>query len=98
MVPALTNEVEVRTAGHLLNLQVDTSVAHLRLSCLRDLRPRIAKRREDERQAFDYIEEVLHGYGLTTRRYTPTCLVSLPLSGALEVNGEPISCAKVAAI
>lgn len=45
---------------------------------------------EDERKAFHYIDEVLRGYGLTTRIHTPTCLVSLPVSGALEVDGQRI--------
>jgi len=43
---------------------------------------------EDERKAFDYIARVLGGYGLTTTIHEPTCLVSLPLCGSLEVDGE----------
>lgn len=45
---------------------------------------------EDERKAFDYINGVLRGYGLKTTIHEPTCLVSLPVSGALEVDGEGI--------
>ncbi len=45
---------------------------------------------KDERNAFDYIDKVLRGYGLTTTIHEPTCLVSLPLSGALEVDGERV--------
>lgn len=41
---------------------------------------------EDERRAFDYIDGVLQGYGLTTTLYQPTCLVSLPLSGSLTIG------------
>ncbi len=44
----------------------------------------------DERKAFDYIEQVLSGYGLSTKIHEPTCLVSLPISGALEVDGQRI--------
>jgi hypothetical protein len=43
---------------------------------------------DDERQAFDYIRKVLKGYGLATTLHEPTCLVSLPLSGALLVDDE----------
>lgn len=43
---------------------------------------------DDERQAFDYIEATLRGYGLSTRLHLPTCLVSLPVSGALVVGDE----------
>jgi len=45
---------------------------------------------EDERKAFDYIDQVLRGYGLSTTIHEPTCLVSLPISGALEVDGQRI--------
>ncbi|HEX5166316.1 MAG TPA: M28 family peptidase [Thermomicrobiales bacterium] len=45
---------------------------------------------EDERKAFDYIERTLRGYGLTTTIHEPTCLVSLPVSGGLEVDGQTI--------
>jgi hypothetical protein len=45
---------------------------------------------EDERKAFDYIDQVLRGYGLATTIHEPTCLVSLPVSGALELDGERI--------
>jgi hypothetical protein len=43
---------------------------------------------EDERRAFEYIDEVLRGFGLTTTLHLPTCLVSLPLSGSLVVGEE----------
>lgn len=46
---------------------------------------------EDERKAFDYVAEILQGYGLTTTIHEPTCLVSLPLSGSIQVgNDDPI--------
>jgi len=45
---------------------------------------------EDERKAFDYISGVLEGFGLRTTLHLPTCLVSLPISGSLEVDGQQI--------
>ena len=45
---------------------------------------------DDERKAFDYINQVLRGYGLATTIHNPTCLVSLPISGALEIDGQRI--------
>ena len=38
MVAALTNEIDIRSAGHLLDLQVDTRDAHLRLDGFGNLR------------------------------------------------------------
>ena len=43
---------------------------------------------DDERKAFDYINGVLQGYGLTTWMHEPTCLVSLPLSCSVVVDRE----------
>ena len=43
---------------------------------------------EDERKAFDYIDATLQAYGLTTRLHEPTCLVSLPLSGAIMAGDD----------
>ena len=43
---------------------------------------------EDERKAFDYIEGVLSGYGLTTWFHEPTCLVSLPISGSVVIGND----------
>lgn len=45
---------------------------------------------DDERKAFDYIDAVLRGYGLSTTIHEPTCLVSLPVSGALEIDGQRV--------
>ncbi|MEX1157410.1 MAG: M28 family peptidase, partial [Thermomicrobiales bacterium] len=45
---------------------------------------------ENERKAFEYIAETLRGYGLTTTIHEPTCLVSLPVSGRLDIDGLPI--------
>lgn len=45
---------------------------------------------EEERRAFDYIDSVLRGFGLTTTIHEPTCLVSLPVSGSLDVDGQRI--------
>lgn len=46
---------------------------------------------EDERKAFDYIAETLQGAGLKTSLYEPTCLVSLPVSGEIVVDGESLT-------
>ena len=46
---------------------------------------------EDERKAFDYIDDVLSGYGLSTTLYLPTCLVSLPRRGAVVVGGRELT-------
>ena len=46
LVPA--HVVEVRTAIHDLDLEVDAHVAELRLHRLRDVRPRAAERREED--------------------------------------------------
>jgi len=46
---------------------------------------------DDERRAFDYIAETLQGIGLKTELYEPTCLVSLPLSGSVVVDDQPLS-------
>ncbi|HEX2280874.1 MAG TPA: M28 family peptidase [Thermomicrobiales bacterium] len=43
---------------------------------------------EDERTAFDFIDGKLRAYGLKTWFHEPTCLVSLPVSGALAVGGD----------
>lgn len=45
---------------------------------------------EDERKAFTYIAEQLESFGLATRWHTPTCLVSLPRSGALTIGGDAV--------
>lgn len=45
---------------------------------------------EEERRAFDYVEEVLRGLGLETERYTGRAYVSLPEAAELEVEGESI--------
>ncbi len=47
---------------------------------------------EDERKAFDYIAEVLDGYGLETKLHLPTCLVSNPVAGELSVDGTEFTC------
>lgn len=44
---------------------------------------------EDERKAFDYVAGILQSYGLKTTIHEPTCLVSLPLSGSVQVGDEP---------
>jgi hypothetical protein len=47
---------------------------------------------DDERKAFDFIAEKLQGYGLKTWFHNPTCLVSLPISGALLLDdAEPFA-------
>lgn len=43
---------------------------------------------EDERKAFDYVADILQGYGLKTIIHEPTCLVSLPLSGSIQVAAD----------
>ena len=45
---------------------------------------------EDERKAFTYIAEQLESFGLSTRWHTPTCLVSLPRSGSMTVDGATL--------
>lgn len=45
---------------------------------------------DDERKAFDYIDARLQEYGLNTWFHTPTCLVSLPVSGALVVGDDAL--------
>ena len=40
---------------------------------------------EDERKAFDYVEETLRGFGLRTERFAPLCLTSLPGKATLSV-------------
>lgn len=47
---------------------------------------------DDERKAFDYIDETLRGYGLRTTLHEPTCLVSWPLSASLAVNDVFYDC------
>lgn len=47
---------------------------------------------EDERAAFDLIESWMRELGLQTTLHEPTCLVSWPLEGQLEVNGESFPC------
>lgn len=46
---------------------------------------------EEERKAFDYVEEVLRGLGLETERYMGRAYVSLPEGAELEVEGESIN-------
>src|SRR5258708_3949127 len=50
MVIAAADEVEVRPAGHVLDLQIDADQARLSLHRLRNLTPRIAERRKRERE------------------------------------------------
>ncbi len=45
---------------------------------------------EEERRAFDYVEEVLRGLGLETERYMGRAYVSLPEAAELEVEGDSI--------
>lgn len=45
---------------------------------------------EEERRAFDYVEEVVRGLGLETERYMGRTYVSLPEAAELEVDGESI--------
>lgn len=47
---------------------------------------------EDERKAFDYLDQTLKGFGLSTRLHLPTCLVSLPVSAELEAGGQSFTC------
>ena len=47
---------------------------------------------EEERKAFDFIDETLRGYGLTTTLHLPTCLVSNPVAGGLDVGGASLTC------
>jgi hypothetical protein len=48
----------------------------------------------DERKAFEYVEETLKGFGLTTTRHDPICLVSLPGPAALTLldPDEHVTC------
>ncbi|CAN5547045.1 M28 family peptidase [soil metagenome] len=46
----------------------------------------------DERKAFDFIDDTLRDYGLETTLHLPTCLVSNPVSGQLDVEGVDFSC------
>lgn len=46
---------------------------------------------DDERQAFDYIAQTLQDAGLRTALYEPTCLVSLPVSGSVAVDDQPLT-------
>jgi hypothetical protein len=43
---------------------------------------------DDERRAFDYIEETLRGFGFETTRYNPLCYVSLPIAASLTIAGQ----------
>lgn len=43
---------------------------------------------EEEREAFDHVEEVLRGLGLETKRHMGRAYVSLPEGAELEVGGE----------
>lgn len=47
---------------------------------------------EDERKAFDYVQETVRGYGLETTLHLPTCLVSNPVSGTLTVGDMDFPC------
>jgi hypothetical protein len=49
---------------------------------------------EDERKAFDFIEQELQALGYACQRFDPVCLVSIPISARLEIVGEdePIPC------
>lgn len=47
---------------------------------------------EDERKAFDYIDQTLKSWGLTTQSYAPLSLTSWPISASLVVNGESFRC------
>ncbi|HVX29825.1 MAG TPA: M28 family peptidase, partial [Nitrolancea sp.] len=44
---------------------------------------------DDERRAFDYVEETLRGFGFETVRYNPLCYVSLPIAASLTIDGSP---------
>lgn len=43
---------------------------------------------DDERRAFDYVEETLRGFGFETTRYNPLCYVSLPIAASLTIDGK----------
>ena len=43
---------------------------------------------EDERKAFDFIEEQMQSIGFSCQRYSPTCLVSLPVRASLQIVGQ----------
>jgi hypothetical protein len=45
---------------------------------------------EDERKAFDYVENTLHEMGVETQRYMGKTYVSLPEEAMLEVEGEGV--------
>jgi hypothetical protein len=45
---------------------------------------------EDERKAFDYVENALHEMGVETQRYMGKTYVSLPEEAMLEVEGESV--------
>ncbi|HVB09299.1 MAG TPA: M28 family peptidase [Bacillota bacterium] len=47
----------------------------------------------EERQAFDWIEGEMKGYGLRTERYSFASLVSWPETASLQVGGEDVPCA-----
>lgn len=46
---------------------------------------------DDERQAFEYIAATAREIGLETHLYEPTCLVSLPVSGSVVVEDQPLT-------
>lgn len=45
---------------------------------------------EEERRAFDYVEDALRGMGLETERYMGRAYVSLPEAAQLEVEGKSV--------
>ncbi|HEX3723787.1 MAG TPA: M28 family peptidase, partial [Nitrolancea sp.] len=43
---------------------------------------------DEERRAFDYVEETLRGFGYETTRYAPLCYTSLPVAASLTIVGH----------
>lgn len=46
----------------------------------------------DERKAFDYVADVMREIGCDVTLHTPTCLISIPGSARLSVNGDEFTC------
>jgi hypothetical protein len=46
---------------------------------------------DDERKAFDFIQQELEQLGLSCERHHPVCLVSIPKRASLEIIGQPDS-------
>jgi hypothetical protein len=46
---------------------------------------------EDERKAFDFLQQELENLGFTCVRHHPVCLVSIPIRASLQIVGQPDS-------